>query len=53
MLYLVFNEGYAGSTGPRTPSASTCPDEAIRLTSMVNAQLPDDPEVAGLLALML
>ena len=52
VLYLVFNEGYAGSTGLELQRLDLS-DEAIRLTTMVNAQLPDDPEVAGLLALML
>lgn len=52
VLYLTFNEGYASSIGPslqRTDLAS----EAIRLTRAVRQQLPDDGEVAGLLALML
>ena len=52
VLYLLFNEGYATSSGPdlaRTDLSS----EAIRLTRGVHAALPDDPEVAGLLALML
>jgi predicted RNA polymerase sigma factor len=52
VLYLLFNEGYASSNGPdlaRTDLSS----EAIRLTRLVHAALPDDPEVAGLLSLML
>ena len=52
VLYLIFNEGYTASSG----SELQRPDlarEAIRLTRMVHAQLPDDGEVAGLLALML
>ncbi|GAA0359469.1 RNA polymerase sigma factor [Actinoallomurus spadix] len=52
VLYLIFNEGYAASSG----SALHRPDlarEAIRLTRMVHAQLPEDGEVTGLLALML
>ncbi|WP_433718009.1 RNA polymerase sigma factor [Actinoplanes sp. CA-051413] len=52
VLYLIFNEGYAGSTGPdvhRTELSA----EAIRLTRTVHRMLPDDGEVAGLLALML
>jgi RNA polymerase sigma factor (sigma-70 family) len=52
VLYLVFNEGYAASTGPQV-ARSELSAEAIRLTRMVYASLPDDPEVAGLLALML
>jgi RNA polymerase sigma factor (sigma-70 family) len=52
VLYLVFNEGYTSSAGPRLnrPDLS---DEAIRLARAVHALLPDDGEVAGLLALML
>lgn len=52
VLYLVFNEGYAASSGPavhRTDLSS----EAIRLTRMLHRLVPDDGEVAGLLALML
>ena len=52
MLYLIFNEGYATSSGPRLHRADLS-DEAIRLARMVHRPLPDDPEVAGLLALML
>jgi RNA polymerase sigma factor (sigma-70 family) len=52
VLYLVFNEGYARTSGPelqRTELAT----EAIRLARMLHGFLPDDAEVAGLLALML
>ncbi|WP_434040925.1 MULTISPECIES: RNA polymerase sigma factor [Sorangium] len=52
VLYLIFNEGYTTSAGPelhRTDLSS----EAIRLMRAVHALLPDDGEVAGLLALML
>ena len=52
VLYLLFNEGYTSSTGPdlhRTELSG----EAIRLARMVHRILPDDTEVAGLLALML
>ncbi len=52
VLYLLFNEGYAGSTG-RELQRVDLSDEAIRLATMVHGQLPGDPEVAGLLALML
>ncbi len=53
VLFLVFNEGYL-ATGPDTePIRRDLTDEAIRLTRMVRALLPDDGEVAGLLALML
>ncbi len=52
VLYLIFNEGYTSSVGPRLqrPELSR---EAIRLTRAVHNSLPDDGEVAGLLALML
>jgi len=52
VLYLVFNEGYTTSSGDVLQRADLTA-EAIRLTRMVHAQLPDDGEVAGLLALML
>ena len=52
VLYLVFNEGYTTSAGPslqRTDLTS----EAIRLARMLHRLVPNDGEVAGLLALML
>jgi RNA polymerase sigma factor (sigma-70 family) len=52
VLYLIFNEGYASSTG-RELHRTELSDEAIRLTRMVQRILPDDAEVTGLLALML
>jgi len=52
VLYLVFNEGYATTAGRDVHRADLC-DEAVRLTRVVHRMLPDDPEVAGLLALML
>ncbi|GAA1553632.1 sigma factor-like helix-turn-helix DNA-binding protein [Actinomadura kijaniata] len=52
VLYLIFNEGYTSSTGPDLHRAELA-REAIRLTRMAHALLPDDAEVAGLLALML
>ncbi len=51
VLYLLFNEGYATSSGPDL-ARSDLSGEAIRLARAVHAGLPDDPEVAGLLALM-
>ena len=51
VLYLLFNEGYATSSGPdlaRTDLSS----EAIRLTRGLATDLPENPEVSGLLALM-
>ena len=52
VLYLIFNEGYASSIGPNL-QRSVLSNEAIRLTRAVHNLLPDDGEVAGLLALML
>lgn len=52
VLYLVFNEGYAATTGPHLQRAELAA-EAIRLTRVVHRLLPDDAEVAGLLALLL
>nr|WP_233412241.1 RNA polymerase sigma factor [Nucisporomicrobium flavum] len=52
VLYLIFNEGYAASTGPALVRDDLCA-EAIRLTRMLAALMPDEPEVSGLLALQL
>ena len=52
VLYLIFTEGYAATTGPSLHRVELS-TEAIRLTRMVHTMLPDDGEVAGLLALML
>jgi predicted RNA polymerase sigma factor len=52
VLYLIFNEGYASSTG-RELHRTELSEEAIRLTRIVQRLLPDDGEVTGLLALML
>ena len=53
VLYLVFNEGYL-ATGPDTdPVRHDLTAEAIRLTRLIRGLMPDDGEVAGLLALML
>jgi predicted RNA polymerase sigma factor len=52
VLYLIFNEGYASTAGPTLGRADLA-DEGIRLARMAYAALPDDPEVAALLALML
>ena len=52
VLYLIFNEGYASTSGPSLVRADLAA-EAIRLARMVRRLLPDDGEVAGLLALML
>jgi predicted RNA polymerase sigma factor len=52
VLYLVFNEGYTATSGPdlHRPDLTR---EAVRLVRQVRRLLPDDGEVAGLLALML
>jgi RNA polymerase sigma factor (sigma-70 family) len=52
VLYLMFNEGYAATSGPDA-SRPELTAEAIRLTRAVHHSLPEDAEVAGLLALML
>jgi predicted RNA polymerase sigma factor len=52
VLYLIFNEGYTSSTGPQLHRVELS-SEAIRLTRILHGLLPDDGEVAGLLALML
>lgn len=52
VLYLMFNEGYVASAGEDLARPDLAV-EAIRLTRMLHASLPDDPEVAGLTALML
>src|SRR5689334_9275227 len=52
VIYLVFNEGYAASTGADLVRADLCA-EALRLGRLLDALIPDEPEVRGLLALML
>ncbi len=52
VLYLVFNEGYATSRGSDL-AREDLSGEAIRLARLLEASLPDEPEVGGLLALML
>jgi predicted RNA polymerase sigma factor len=52
LLYLIFNEGYTASEGD-TLTVPALSREAIRLTRWLRRLLPDDAEVAGLLALML
>jgi predicted RNA polymerase sigma factor len=51
-LYLIFNEGYTSSAGPDLHRPELA-GEAIRLTQILYHGLPDEAEVAGLLALML
>jgi RNA polymerase sigma factor (sigma-70 family) len=52
VLYLIFNEGYAATSGPALVRTDLT-REAIRLTRQLRSLMPDDTEVAGLLALML
>ena len=52
VLYLIFNEGYAASAGERLVREDLCA-EAIRLARLLLHLMPDEPEVKGLLALML
>jgi RNA polymerase sigma factor (sigma-70 family) len=52
ILYLIFNEGYTSSIGPDLQRRELA-SEAIRLTRIVLALRPADPEIEGLLALML
>lgn len=52
VLYLIFSEGYTPSDGDAV-TAPALTDEAIRLTRWLRRLLPDEPEAAGLLALML
>jgi predicted RNA polymerase sigma factor len=52
VLYLVFNEGYTATSGPALVRTDLT-REAIHLTRQLHALMPDDTEVAGLLALML
>jgi RNA polymerase sigma-70 factor (ECF subfamily) len=52
VVYLIFNEGYAASSGERLVREDLCA-EAIRLGRLLAQLMPDEPEVLGLLALML
>jgi RNA polymerase sigma-70 factor (ECF subfamily) len=52
VLYLVFNEGYATSSGEALVREDLCA-EAIRLARILAGLMPDEPEVLGLLALLL
>ena len=52
VVYLIFNEGYAASSGERLVREDLCAN-AIRLGRVLAELMPDEPEVAGLLALML
>jgi len=52
VIYLIFNEGYTASSGERLTRDDLCA-EAIRLGRQLNELMPGEPEVTGLLALML
>ncbi|MFI7547844.1 RNA polymerase sigma factor [Actinoplanes sp. NPDC049599] len=52
VLYLIFNEGYAASTGTTLTRDDLCA-EAVRLTRMLARLMPAEPEVQGLLAMQL
>ena len=52
VVYLIFNEGYTASSGDRLVREELC-TEAIRLGRLLVELMPDEPEVGGLLALML
>ena len=52
VLYLIFNEGHVATSGAELARADLCA-EAIRLARLLAGLMPDEPEAAGLLALML
>jgi RNA polymerase sigma-70 factor (ECF subfamily) len=52
VVYLIFNEGYAATSGASLTRADLCA-EAIRLGRLLHELMPNEPEVTGLLALML
>ncbi len=52
VIYLIFNEGYTASSGDRLVREDLCA-EAIRLARLMAELMPDEPEVMGLLALLL
>jgi RNA polymerase sigma-70 factor (ECF subfamily) len=52
VLYLIFNAGYTASSGDELVRGELCA-EAIRLTLVLRELMPEEPEVEGLLALML
>ena len=52
VVYLVFTEGHTATSGDQLVRVDLC-DEALRLARLLRQLLPDEPEVAGLLALLL
>ena len=52
VIYLIFNEGYSASAGDSVVRHELC-NEAVRLGEVLAALVPDEPEVRGLLALLL
>jgi RNA polymerase sigma-70 factor, ECF subfamily len=52
VLYLIFNEGYSSTASDALVRRELC-DEAIRLAKLLALLMPDEPEVLGILALML
>jgi RNA polymerase sigma-70 factor (ECF subfamily) len=52
VVYLIFNEGYAASSGDDLARSELC-EEALRLARLLVALMPDEPEVTGVLALLL
>jgi len=52
VLYLIFNEGYSATSGDALVRRDLC-DEATRLAKLLAVLMPDEPEVLGLLALIL
>jgi RNA polymerase sigma-70 factor (ECF subfamily) len=52
VVYLVFTEGHQATAGPRVVRDELC-DEAVRLARLLAGLRPEDPEVLGLLALLL
>jgi RNA polymerase sigma-70 factor, ECF subfamily len=52
VIYLIFNEGYTASSGDRLVREDLCA-EAVRLARLMAELMPDEPEVMGLLALLL